>query len=450
MQEIELEKDIKNIVPFSIEAEQGLLGSILRGGEALSICMEILGDRRNVFYNPAHQKIFDNCFHLSEKNIPIDWISVVDKLKISNQLEEIGGEEYIIDLAESALLSVNVRQYAQIIKEKAVFRDLINIGNKTVEAGYKAKDLQDTLDKIQSDIFELSRDRDSRQLTPVSVITDSVWKQIEEKSQSNNPLLGLDTGFTTLNELTLGFQKSDFIVVAARPSMGKTAFCLNIAETASVKFKKTVALFSLEMSKEQLLQRLICINSGVDSQRLRTGRGLSEQDWLKISNSMGELSESLIFIDDTPVITAMDIRSKARRLKSKYKDLGLIIIDYLQLMKGTGTENRVQELSEISRGLKTLARELEVPVIGLSQLSRSVESRTNKRPMLSDLRESGAIEQDADLVVFLYRNEYYEPEDLENKGICEVILAKQRNGPTGTVKLNFQGSTTKFRNLIES
>lgn len=433
-------------MPHSLEAEQAVLGAVLTDGEIMNEILDVFGQKHKVFYHWSHQKIFDTCFYLYQKSIPIDHISVIDQLNISGDLENIGGKEYIFDLAESAALSLNVKHYASIVKEKGTFRELIRICRDTSQSAYEAKDLQDSIDKAQNEIFDLSKDRDSRELTHISVITDPVWKEIEERSESNSPLLGLDTGFTDLNALTLGLQKSDFIVIAARPSMGKTAFCLNIAEHAGVTKKKPVAVFSLEMSKEQLLQRLICSYSGIDSQKLRTGKGLSSSDWDKISFSIGKLSEAPIFIDDTPVVTVMDVRAKARRMKSKEKGLSLIIVDYLQLMKGN-SDNRVQELSEISRGLKTLARELEVPVIGLSQLSRGVESRNNKRPMLSDLRESGAIEQDADLVLFLYRHEYYEPDDIDNKGICEVIIAKQRNGPTGTVKLAFHAATTRFKNL---
>lgn len=434
--------------PQSINAEQGVLGAIIRnGGECLTDVLEVFGNRENIFYDRSHQKIFNTCLFLYKKDIPIDRISVAEHLRTQNTLEEIGNEEYILDLVESSMLTVNVTYYATLLKDKAIFRELIKIGNNIVELGYEEQELEDTIDKAQSDIFNLSQDRDSRELTPISVISDPVWQQIEKRSESTNPLLGLDTGFNDLNNITLGLQPSDFIVIAARPSMGKTAFCLNIAETIGVRQEKSVAVFSLEMSKEQLMQRLIASNSGIDSQKLRTGKNLSDEDWDRMSLSLARLSEAPIYIDDTPVMSVMDIRSKARRLKSRNKDLGLIIIDYLQLMKGNNPNNRVQELSEISRGLKTLARELEVPVIGLSQLSRSVESRQNKRPMLSDLRESGAIEQDADLVFFLYRHEYYEPEDVDSKGICEVIIAKQRNGPTGTVKLHFHGATTRFNNL---
>lgn len=434
-------------LPHSIEAEQGLLGAILRNGEQISDVLEVLGNREKIFYVPRHQVLFNTCLQIYRTNSAIDWVTVKNTLSKNDQLDSVGGEEYIFDLIESAVLSVNVKEYTAILKEKATFRELIQVGQEVIEESYQAKELEKTIDTAQGRLYDVSQDKDARQLTSVSSISQTVWDDIEARSQSTNPLLGVDTGFRDLNHFTLGFQKSDFIVLAARPSMGKTAFCLNIAEHVGLKENKSVALFSLEMSKEQLLQRLIASHSEIDSQKLRTGKNLSEQDWDKMNMTIGELSNAPIYIDDSPSMSVMDIRSKARRLKAKDKDLGMIIIDYLQLMRGNNPNNRVQELSEISRGLKTLARELEVPVVALSQLSRGVESRQNKRPMLSDLRESGAIEQDADLVIFLYRHEYYEPEDLDERGVCEIIIAKQRNGPVATVKLRFHGATTRFYNL---
>jgi len=435
--------------PYSLEAEVGLLGVILTGdSEAMIDVLEIFNDKTHVFYHDRNQKIFDVCLDLYRQNRPVDWISMTDYLQTDDRIDELGGKEYIVNLIDCATLSHHVKTYAQIIKEKSLFRELIKAGEEIALIGYQAKDIENSIDMSQNKIFMLSQDRETRELLPLARMTSQLWDDIEERSQSTNPLLGLNSGFSQFNNMTLGLQKSDFIVVAARPSMGKTAFCLNIAENVAVINKVPVAIFSLEMSKEQLVQRLLASFSGVDSQKLRTGKNILDDEWDKINIALGKLSETEIYIDDTPSMTVMDIRAKARRLKAKHGNLGMLIVDYMQLMRGN-SDNRVQELSEISRGLKTLARELEIPVIALSQLSRAVESRNNKRPMLSDLRESGAIEQDADIVVFLYRHEYYEPEDVESHGICEIIIAKQRNGPIGMCKLYFDGATTRFKNLAE-
>ncbi len=746
MEVINSNNNIRLLPPQSIEAEQAVLGAILVNGDKLGEIMEVFGAHARIFYDSAHQKIFDSFTALSRENKPIDIITMIDRLTINNQLEEIGGHEYIVDLAENASISGNATFYAQIIKEKAVLRELIKAGQNITELAYESIDLNQTMDLAQQSIFRLSAETTTGGLTPISEITTPVWNQIEERAENPGSLLGTSSGFTDLDTMTAGLQRSDLVVVAARPSMGKclgkgtkvlmfdgslkkvenikqgdllmgndskprkvlsiargrekmywvkqksginyrvneshilslkcaqtaqilnisvrdylkqpaqtnykgyktavefaekpltvqayflglslgnpsqrfilkktkslnlcfasysgksalespktklqekyiphkylinstanrlkllaglidssghydrklncykivqknkklakqikfladslgfrvllekkkislklcqakneiyrlkiwgnlnqiptkrkkanclkpksdwkltdikleydqeddyygftidgnnlflledmtvthnTAFCLNIAENVAINSRLPVAIFSLEMSKQQLVNRLICSNSGVDSQRMRTGN-LRQEDWDRISEAIGFLSEAPLFIDDAPILTVMDARTKARRLKAERKDLGLIVIDYIQLMQGSKQEsggNRTQEISEISRGLKTLARELNVPIIALSQLSRSVEARQNKRPMLSDLRESGAIEQDADMVMFLYRHEYYEPDDTEHRGECEVIIAKQRNGPVGMVKLLFHGATTKFKNL---
>jgi len=439
---------LKKTQPYSMEAEVGVLGCILTGdNEALIKTLEIFNDRTNVFYLEINQKIFNVCLDLYRQNRPVDWISMTDYLQTEDKIDELGGKEYIINLIDCATLSHYVEQYAKIIKEKALFREMIKVGEEIALIGYQAKDIENSIDVSQNKVFTLSQNRDTRQLTALSGMTTQLWDDIEERAKSTNPLLGLDSGFKSFNNLTLGLQKSDFIVVAARPSMGKTAFCLNIAENVAVINKVPVAIFSLEMTREQLAQRLLASSSGIDSQKLRTGKNIQDYEWDKINVALGTLSEMNIYIDDTPSMTVMDIRAKARRLKAGHGDLGMIIVDYIQLMRGN-SDNRVQEISEISRGLKTLARELKIPVIALSQLSRAVETRNDKRPMLSDLRESGAIEQDADIVAFLYRHEYYEPNDVENRGTCEIILAKQRNGPVGTCRLLFNGATTKFKDLL--
>jgi replicative DNA helicase len=443
----QLNKSASHLPPQSIESEQALLGVILTNTDKFGEIVEVFGADTKVFYDFAHQKIFEATLSLFKESKPVDLITLVDKLTTSGLIDEVGGRDYLVDLAEAASIGSNAVYYAKIIKEKALLRQLIKAGNQIVEDAYEAQDVEKVIDTAQRTIFTLSASKTTTGLMRIDEITTPVWNQIEERAENPGSLLGISSGFTDLDTMTAGLQRSDLIVVAARPSMGKTAFCLNIAENVGLKDKLPVAVFSLEMSKAQLVSRMICSLSGVDSQRLRTGN-LEEDHWARISQAIGELSEAFIYIDDSPAVSVMDIRTKARKLKTEQKDLGLIVIDYIQLMQGSKqTDNRTQEISEISRGLKTLARELQVPIIALSQLSRGVEARQNKRPMLSDLRESGAIEQDADMVMFLYRHEYYEPDDTEHRGECEVIIAKQRNGPVGTVKLMFQGATTRFKNL---
>ncbi len=443
-----LAERIELIPPQSIEAEQALLGAILRGGDSIVFAgiAETLASEREAFYDLSHQKLFNLCLEMMQENKPIDTVSVIERLDALGLIEEVGGHEYLLDLASSASVASNCPYYTKIIKDKCTLRKLIKAGRDIAETSYKSPDVEDALDFAQKKIFDIAQGRSTGAITHIADVSKSVWTAIEERSVNPGALLGISTGFYELDTLTSGLQKSDLIIVAARPSMGKTAFCLNLAEHAAIHEKSVVALFSLEMSKDQLVQRMICSNAGIDSQKVRTGR-IAENEWVKISDAIDRLSSGKVFIDDSAALNVLEIRSKARKLKSEHSDLNLIIVDYLQLMQGTRQENRVQELSEISRGLKTLARELNIPIIALSQLSRAVEARQNKRPMLSDLRESGAIEQDADIVIFLYRQEYYEPEDIESRGICEVIIAKQRNGPVGTVNLQFHGATTRFRNL---
>lgn len=431
------------LLPQSQEAEQSVLGAILAQSESLNKIIEILPSHK-AFYRPAHAIIYQIILTLYEKNEVIDPLTVSEHLQSINKLEEIGGRYYIGLLLSHAPLAVNVEKYAQIILEKSILREIISAGNTISKIGYEEASGTQALEKAEQIIYNLSEEGTQSSLIPISSLVNATWEKLEQREQQRGQLLGVDTGFYDLNALTSGLQKSDLIVLAARPSMGKTALALNIAETVGITNKKPVAIFSLEMSKEQLVQRMVCTRAGVDANKMRFGQ-LQQDDWTKLGVAFGEMGDSPIFIDDTPVISAMEIKAKVRRLKNELGHLGLIIIDYLQLMEGTRPENRVQEISDISRGLKTLAREIDVPVIALSQLSRAVEARQNKKPMLSDLRESGSIEQDADIVMLIYRDEYYNPEST-NKGEAEIIIAKQRNGPVGKATLLFQPNITRFRN----
>jgi len=445
----------KEEIPQSIESEQALLGLLISDSEkSIYETLEVFEGNPEVFSQEVHKLIFQACLSLNQANKPIDIVTLTEKLNSQSNLEAIGGKEYLSDLAAAAPIWANPEEYTQILKEKFILRNLIKAGKQISRLAYQKEEqaIEDIVDQAQAIVFKLSDKTQKSGLTPIVEITNPAYDEIVKRveTKDTNPLLGISSGFKDLDAVTLGLQSPDLIIVAARPSMGKTAFCLNIAESIGISENKLVAIFSLEMSQLQIVNRLLSINSSVDAQRIRTGR-LEEQDFDLIHASLAKFNEAKIFIDDSASITVMDIRSKLRRLKAKYKELGLIIIDYIQLMKGTSRRadlsNRVQEVSAISRDLKILAREFEVPIIALSQLSRNVESRNIKRPMLSDLRESGSIEQDADIVSFLYRHEYYEPDDLEQKGICEVIVAKQRNGPTGVIKLSFNGANMKFNNL---
>ena len=431
------------LLPQSQEAEQAVLGAILAQSDSLNKIIEIL-PRANAFYRPAHQIIYDAILKLYEKSEAIDPLTISEYLQNKSKLEEIGGRYYIGLLLSHSPLAINAEKYAEIVLEKAILREVIFTGNQISKIGYEENKSSKALDKAEQLIFDLSQKKASQALTPVGSLVNATWERLELREQNKGELLGLDTGFYDLNALTSGLQKSDLVIIAARPSMGKTALALNIAEHVGVGGKKIVALFSLEMSKEQVVQRLVCTRASVDANKMRFGQ-LQQDDWTKLGVAFGELGDAPIYIDDTPVMTVMEMKAKARRLKQELGNLDLIVIDYLQLMEGSRPDNRVQEISDISRGLKALARELYVPVVALSQLSRAVEARQNKKPMLSDLRESGSIEQDADIVMFIYREEYYNPETT-NKGEAEVQIAKQRNGPVGKVTLLFQPNITKFRN----
>lgn len=432
------------IPPYSIEAEQSVLGSMLLSKEAIFVAAERL--RAEDFYKESHRKIFDSILELNENGEPVDLITLTELLRTKRQIEQVGGAVYLTTLTEAVPTTSNISYYCDIVQEKSLLRRLIETSSDILSMAYEPKeDVENVLDKAERMIFEIVQKRRVENYFHIKDILLSTFERIEELYNSEGGITGVPTGFYDLDEMTSGFQPSDLILIAARPSMGKTSFALNIAQNAAIRNKIPVAIFSLEMSKEQLVQRMLCSESNVDSHRLRTGR-LQDDDWPRLARAMGPLSEAPIYIDDTPAISSIEIRAKARRLKAE-KGLGLIIIDYLQLMSGrSNAENRQQEISEVSRSLKALARELSVPVVALSQLSRAPEMRADHKPVLSDLRESGSQEQDSDLVAFLYRDDYYNP-DSEKKNIAEIIIAKQRNGPTGTVELVWLAKYTKFANI---
>ena len=434
-----------SLLPFSLEAEQAVLGAVLADAQCLMRVLDLIRNR-DFFYKKAHQLIYEGFLRLSEKSDNIDLVTVSEHLKNKNELEEVGGRSYLAELTSAAPVSANAEYYAKIVKEKFTLRSMILAGNRIVELGHHTdEDTEILVDKAEQIIFELAQNKARESLVHIENVLTTSWEQLEERAANKNSLTGLNTGFYDLNSFTSGLQKSDLIILAARPSMGKTALALNIAENVALINRSPVAIFSLEMGKEQLVQRLLCSRAEIDSSRVRTGQ-LRDDDWAKLGSAMGELGEAPIFIDDSAGATVMELRGKCRRLKAQHGDLGLVIIDYLQLIEGrSNNDNRVNQMGEISRGLKLLARELNVPIIALSQLSRAVESRQDKRPMLSDLRDSGAIEQDADIVLMIYRDEYYNPET-EKAGIADLIIAKQRSGPVGSLELVFQSNITKFKN----
>ncbi|MBE6007967.1 MAG: replicative DNA helicase [Lachnospiraceae bacterium] len=437
----------QNLVPpHDSEAEMAVLSSVFMDREAAGIAFEML--RGEDFYRPDNKIIFETAQELYNKNIPIDIITIKNGLVEKNVFEQVGGTPYLAQIASSVGSSVNVKNYAKIVEEKAVLRKLIKAGNSITKDSFSGEgDIGSIMDKAEKAIFDIMQGRNSGEFYHVRDVAVSAFEKIAERYNTKEKVTGVPTGFVDFDAKTAGLQKSDLILLAARPSMGKTAFALNIAQNAALKFNVPVAIFSLEMSREQLVNRMLCSEAMIDAQKLRTS-DIDEKDWPKIVEAMGSLSEADIYIDDTPGITPMEIRAKCRRLKLE-KGLGLIVIDYLQLMSSNRkTDSRQQEISDISRSLKAIAREMEAPIIALSQLSRACESRTDHRPMLSDLRESGAIEQDADIVAFLYRDEYYNKET-EKKNMAELIIAKQRNGPTGTVELTWMGQYTKFGNYLK-
>lgn len=437
-----------SILPNSIEAEQAVIGAIIVDPDAFSRVIDVI-DSSEYFYKSQHQEIFSALMTLTEKSENIDLVTIAQILKDKDLLEKIGGVEYLDSLTERAPIAANAPYYAKIIKSKSLLRNMILAGNEIIELGHNThEDLDSLVDKAEQIIFNLSQSKSKNQLTHIGDLVHQSWKILEEREANKGQLSGVNTGFFDLNTLTSGFQKSDLIILAARPAMGKTSFALNLAENVALKAQKPVAVFSLEMSKEQLVQRLLCARAEVDSSRVRTGQ-LHSEDWEKLGEAMAELGEAPIFIDDSAGVTVMELRGKCRRLQAQCGgDLGLIVIDYLQLIEGRSNDNRINQISEISRGLKLIAREINVPVLALSQLSRAVEARQDKRPMLSDLRESGSIEQDADIVMFIYRDDYYNDES-EKPGIADIIIAKQRSGPTGQIELLFQNNITKFKNPLQ-
>ncbi|EGD47750.1 replicative DNA helicase [Ruminiclostridium papyrosolvens DSM 2782] len=433
------------IPPQSLEAEQSVLGSMLIDKEVVPVVMEIL--KPEDFYRPDHKEIYDVIIELFDRAQPIDLITVSERLKLHGKLELVGGLEYLTNIATEVPTTANVKHYAKIVEEKALLRKLIKASTDIVDLGYNAsEEVSYILDKAEQNIFDILQKRSSQGFVPIKDVLVDTFNKLEELYNNSGNITGIPTGFADLDFKTSGLHNSDLILIAARPAMGKTAFALNLAQNAAVHSNVPVAVFSLEMSREQLVNRMLCSEAMVDSNRMKTGK-LEDNDWQKVAKALGPLSEAPIFIDDTPGVSITEIRAKCRRLKLEH-NLGLVIIDYLQLMQGSRSksENRQQEISEISRSLKILAKEINVPVITLSQLSRAPEARTDHRPILSDLRESGAIEQDADIVMFLYRDDYYNPET-EKKNIAELILAKHRNGSTGTVELVWLGQYTKFANL---
>lgn len=440
MQETILEK----LPPQNLEAEMAVLGSMLIDEEAVSIALERLDS--SAFYKESHQKVFEAIADLFNANKAVDLITLTDELKRRGELDAIGGASFLTVLVNTVPSAANINHYASIVKEKSILRTLINNATRIISLCYESEgNIDEVVDSAERFIFEVSDKKPQSNYLPLKeVIKDSI-ETIDILYQKKAHVTGIPTGFVDFDIKTAGLQPSDLIIVAGRPSMGKSAFALCIAEYAGIVEKIPIAIFSLEMSKEQLAQRMLCAHARVDANKVRTGY-LASSDWPKLTAAAGKLSEAPIFIDDTPAISVMELRAKARRLKA-HQDIRLIILDYLQLMRGSSNvESRQQEISEISRSLKALARELNIPVIAISQLSRAVESRTDHRPQLSDLRESGAIEQDADLVVLLLREEYYNPSP-DNQGIAEIIIAKQRNGPVGTLKLTFIKEYTRFENI---
>ena len=436
---------VSRVMPHSLEAERSVLGSMLIDPDAVETAAEIV--KEEDFYARQNGILFQTMLEMSQKGTAIDPVTLQARLREKNLPPELYSDEIIRDLIATVPTSANIKSYANIVAEKSLLRTMIRANEEIAGTCYAQNEEMDKiLDRAEKRIFEISQKRSASNFVPIRQIVLNAMDKIEEASRIKGNVTGLSTGFTDLDNRTAGLQPADFILVAARPSMGKTALVLNIAEYMTMRENRCAAIFSLEMSKEQLVNRMLAMQSHVEAQKIRTG-DLTETEWAEVIESAGNIGESRLIIDDTPAISVPELRSKCRKYKIEF-GLEIVIIDYLQLMSGSGrgNESRQQEISDISRALKALARELNVPVVALSQLSRAVESRPNHRPMLSDLRESGAIEQDADLVMFIYRDDYYN-EDSEKKGIAEIIIAKQRNGPIGTVELSWQPQLTKFANL---
>ena len=440
------EEVIKRLPPHNVEAERAVIGAMMLNADAIMVCSELLTS--DEFYQQQYGIIFDALVEMYKDGVGADLVTLQNKLREKEVTPELYSVEYLGELLASVPTSANVKFYAEIVHEKAVLRRLIRVSEQVTKDCYMdSQPLEDILEDTEKSVFDVIQQRGGSEFEPIRDVVLRTLDSIEKAAKQKGNITGLETGFRDLDAKTAGLQKSDLILIAARPAMGKTAFVLNIAEYVALHSNSTIALFSLEMSKEQLVKRMLAMNSMVDSQKIRTG-DLEDDDWDKLVGSVRKIGNSNLVIDDTSGITASELRSKCRKLKIE-QGLDLVIIDYLQLMTGAGkrkSDSRQQEISDISRSLKVMARELNVPVIALSQLSRAVESRPDKRPMLSDLRESGAIEQDADIVMFIYRDEYYNP-DSEKKGVAEVIVAKQRSGATGPVELAWLSQYTKFGNL---
>ncbi|GEK88958.1 replicative DNA helicase [Alkalibacterium putridalgicola] len=436
--------------PQNIEAEQSVLGSILLDPEAIIPAMEYV--EANDFYRRAHQLIFQSMIELNEKNEAIDVITIANNLESKDQLEDVGGTPYLAELATTVPTAANVEHYAKIVEERAILRNLIQTATEIASQGYQETDnIPNLLDEAERRILEVSEKKSRSGFVDIETVLRNTINNIDDLFQNDDDITGVSTGYKMLDQMTAGLHEDELIILAARPGVGKTAFALNVAQNIGTKTDENVAIFSLEMGAEQLVNRMLCAEGTINATHLRTGQ-LTEEEFTKLFVAMGSLSKANIYIDDTPGIRTAEIRAKCRKLKQEKGSIGLIVIDYLQLIEGTGRESRQQEVSEISRQLKKLAKELSVPVVALSQLSRSVEQRQDKRPILSDLRESGSIEQDADIVAFLYREDYYRSEDGEedesaDENVVEVILEKNRSGARGTVKLLFIKEYNKFSSL---
>ena len=443
---MDAEAVVKRIMPHSLEAEQSVIGSMIMDREAIVAASGLISGED--FYNKQYGILYETMVELNDKGLPVDIVTLQDRLKEKDVPPEVSSLEFVRDLITAVPTSANIKYYANIVSEKALLRRLIRLNEDIANTCYAGKEeLSVILEDTEKRVFQLVQRRNIEDFTPIRQVVMNAMDRIEAASRNKGNVTGIPTGFIDLDYRTAGLQNSDLILIAARPSMGKTAFVLNIAQHVAFRQNKTVAMFSLEMSKEQLINRMFSLESNVDAQKLRTGQ-LNDEEWEKLVEGAGIIGRSNLYIDDTPGITVGELRSKCRKLKLE-KNLSVIIIDYLQLMSGSGrNESRQQEISDISRSLKAVARELNVPVIALSQLSRAPEQRPDHRPMMSDLRESGAIEQDADVVMFIYRDDYYN-KDTEKKDIAEIIIGKQRNGPIGTVELAWLPKYTKFANLLK-
>lgn len=436
---------LHRLPPQNIEAEQCVLGSILLRQGAIDKIADLL--KADDFYRPTHKSIYGAMLTLFQKSEPLDIITITNCLKDAHKLDEVGGPGYLSGLTDIVPVSSNIVYYAKIVRDKSILRQLIQTSNEIAGRCYEEQeDIELLLDSVEQTVFDISSAKSNQAFTPMSEIIKQTFAHVEMLSERRELVTGVPSGYDEFDRLTAGLQSSDLIIIAGRPSMGKTAFAMNIVQNAAMIGKVPAAVFSLEMAKEQLAMRMLCSISRVDSSRLRTGH-LNDHDWPKLVRATGMLAKAPIFIDDTPAISVLEMRAKTRRLKSEF-DIGMVVVDYLQLMRGRNTDSREQEISEISRSLKAMAKELHIPVVALSQLNRSLESRTDKRPMLSDLRESGAIEQDADVICFVYRDEVYNKSpDNPKRGMAEIIIGKQRNGATGTVELAFLNTITTFENL---